>query len=135
MILIAEDSPVDALILRNIVEHTGHAAMLVSDGAEALSALKEHPDIQLVLADICMPELDGVALLKAMLADPKTVGIPVVFVTGVDEAEKVREAVSLRPAGYILKPLTEPSQILARIERLLDAREVLVEQNGEADGA
>ncbi len=116
-ILIAEDSPVDALILRNIVERDGHEVVMVTNGAEALVQLKKRPDIALVLADIRMPDLDGVGLMRAMREQPEWADIPVIVVSGVDDEATVKEALSLRPAGYILKPLNEPSRILERIGR------------------
>jgi len=116
-ILIAEDSPVDALILRNIVERDGHEVVMVTNGAEALMQLKERPDIALVLADIRMPDLDGVGLMRAMREQPEWADIPVIVISGADDEATVKEALSLRPAGYILKPLNEPSRILERIGR------------------
>ena len=54
-ILIAEDAPIDAIVLRNILEHAGHRPLVVHDGQAALAALEAHPEISLLIADVHMP--------------------------------------------------------------------------------
>lgn len=116
-ILIAEDSAVDAIVLRNILTHAGHAPVLVGDGKKALEALEERPEILLVLADVRMPEVGGVDLLRAMREKPTLAGIPVIFVSGAADAKTVQEALTLRPAGYLLKPISEPSRVLELVDQ------------------
>jgi CheY-like chemotaxis protein len=118
-ILIAEDAPVDAIILRNIIEHDGHVPIVVSNGRAALAALDEHPDIAAVVADMRMPELDGLALFGAMRERPELADIPMIFVSAVAEATAVRQALALGSNGYVLKPINEPSRILDLLYRAL----------------
>ena len=106
-ILIAEDNPVDALVLRNILEHEGHTPVVVGDGREALAALDAHPDVAVVIADLRMPELDGLELFEAIRARPDLAGTPVIFVSAVAEAESVRRAFALGSEGYVLKPVAK----------------------------
>lgn len=119
-ILIAEDAPIDAIVLRNILEHAGHRAVVVKDGEEAVAALGEHPEISMVVADVHMPIMSGVELVRAMRERPDLAHLPVVFVSGAADAETVREAVALKPAAYILKPLNEPSRVLERVNHALE---------------
>jgi CheY-like chemotaxis protein len=118
-ILIAEDQPIDAIVIRNILEHAGHVARVVGNGRDALEALESDQEIAVVVADVRMPAMGGVELLRAMRERTAIAGIPVVFVSGAADAETVREAVGLGPAGYILKPVTEPSRVLDCVEQAL----------------
>ena len=118
-ILIAEDAPVDALVLRNILAHAGYHTLTANHGRHALEVLEAHPEISLVLADVGMPEMGGVELVTTMRERPEWRRLPVVFVSGAADAATVRAAVSVRPAGYILKPVTEPSRVLERIQGAL----------------
>lgn len=116
-ILIAEDSAVDSILLRNMVKRTGHDAIVVGDGEAALQALKDHPEIGMALVDICLPGMTGIELVRTIRQDPLTADMPVLFASGVSESETVLQAAALRPDGYILKPFTEPSLVLRRIQQ------------------
>ncbi len=116
-ILIAEDNPIDAILLRNIIEHAEHTVVIAQDGRSALDALSEHPDVAAIFADIQMPDLDGLGFLEAVRERPDTAQVPVFFVSGVAEADSVQRAVSLGANGYLLKPIKEPSRVLHLIDR------------------
>jgi two-component system cell cycle response regulator CpdR len=88
-ILIAEDEePVRALIARALAEE-GHAVVTTADGAEALDVLlQNNGNFDLLLADIKMPVMDGIALSLAVARDfPK---LPILLMTGfADQRERV----------------------------------------------
>ena len=52
-----------------------------------------------------MPVENGPAVLEKLRANPATRDIPVVFLTGVSDREKIQEALVLKPQGYLLKPI------------------------------
>lgn len=114
-ILVAEDTPVNAILLRNILERAGHSVVLAKDGVEALEAVEQNPAIALAAVDVQMPRMNGLELVRALRGRPDTADLPVVFITSSSDAEVVREAVALRSAGYILKPIVEPSRVLQQI--------------------
>ena len=74
---------------------------------------KEIPD--LILLDYEMPVCDGVQTLKLIRSEKRFKDIPVFFLTGVDDTEKVKLAVELKPEGYILKS-TPQNQIIEKIK-------------------
>lgn len=115
-ILIAEDSPVDSLILGNILSRGGHDPVVARSGEEALEVLEDRPEIGLVLADIHMPGMSGIDLVAAMRSNSGLRDVRVIFVSGASEAETVHRAAALRPDGYILKPFNEPSMVLSRVD-------------------
>ena len=130
-ILVAEDAAVNAILLRNILEREGHRVVVVKNGVEALEALQEHPEIDLLAADIRMPEMDGIMLVRELRSRPDTQDLPVLFITGVADAATVREAVELKIAGYILKPITEPSRVVAKLRAIAENSGVVLESEDD----
>ncbi|MHB8879613.1 MAG: response regulator, partial [Myxococcaceae bacterium] len=79
-------------------------------------ALASRPDA--VVADRERPVLDGLGLLRALRAEPRTAKIPVIVITTVTAVEKVNQARQLGCAGFVLKPV-ESEYLLAKLSKLL----------------
>lgn len=75
------------------------------DGVEALEKLKT-TSVGLILSDINMPNMDGLALLGALKSQESTRGVPVIMVTTEGSSSRVMEAVNLGASGYVRKPFT-----------------------------
>ena len=116
-ILIAEDSPVDSLVLRNVLTRDGYEPVLVENGKAALQALEADPDIALAIVDMRMPEMDGLELVREMRSRPELESTPVLFVTAAFDPASIRAALELKTVGYVLKPIREPSRILQLIHQ------------------
>ena len=116
-ILIAEDSPVDSLVLRNVLTRDGYEPVLVENGKAALQALEADPDIALAIVDMRMPEMDGLELVREMRPRPELESTPVLFVTAASDPASIRAALELKTVGYVLKPIREPSRILQLIHQ------------------
>jgi two-component system chemotaxis response regulator CheY len=107
-VLIVDDSAAIRKILQRVLiqaEVPLGKVYEAGDGVEALDALKQHP-VGLVLSDINMPNMDGLALLSAIKGQAITKDVPVVMITTEGSSNKVMEAVSLGAAGYVRKPFT-----------------------------
>jgi two-component system chemotaxis response regulator CheY len=116
-LLIVDDSAAIRKILERVLRQAGVPVGNVfhaGDGLEALDSLKSHP-VGLVLADINMPNMDGLELLGRLKAAPEWQNIPVIMVTTESGQTKVMQAVELGAAGYIRKPFTA-DQIKAKLE-------------------
>lgn len=114
-ILYAEDNPADAeltlytLKTRNIANNI----VWVRDGVEALDFLKCRGRFanrvggmpKMVLLDLKMPKLDGVDVLRAMKADEKTRGVPVVIMTSSHEESDLAKSYKLGVNSYVVKPV------------------------------
>ena len=85
-ILVAEDEPSVGQLVTRALGHFGHEVTLVEDGGAALDALG-HASFDLLLTDIVMPVMDGIALALAVAADHP--GLRVLMMTGF-AAEKQR---------------------------------------------
>jgi putative two-component system response regulator len=104
-ILIVEDDPAMMIALRDILEGEGYGVVTASDGRSALQALEvELP--ALILSDISMPVMDGIELFEMVRKEPRTAGIPFIFLTARGTSEDVFAGKSLGADDYITKPVT-----------------------------
>ena len=78
-ILLVEDSPEVSMTVREILVGAGHTVEAVGNGNEALAKLKDHK-FDLIVSDIWMPEMDGIALLKEVRGAGNRV--PVIVISG-----------------------------------------------------
>lgn len=107
-VLIVDDSAAIRKILQRVLIQAEvplgkvHEA---GDGIEALDSLRQHP-VGLILADINMPNMDGLQLLSAVKTQAATKDVPVIMITTEGSSTKVMEAVSLGASGYVRKPFT-----------------------------
>lgn len=85
------------------------------NGQMALTRLAEHRKIGLIISDWYMPEMDGLELLQAVKANPKTAKIPVLMITAEGQRDNVLAAMQSGAAGYIVKPFT-PTSLQERLE-------------------
>ena len=103
-ILIVDDEPANLAILRGVLRGEYHL-MFARSGTDALSlALEHHPS--LVLLDIQMPDMDGYAVCRALKADPRTEGIPVIFVTALSDLGKEEIGFAAGCVDYLTKPVS-----------------------------
>ena len=107
-VLVVDDSAAFRQILQRVLLQTElplGTILEAGDGFEAIERLKAN-NIGLVLADINMPNMDGLELLRKMRENPQWKSIPVVMITTEGSQQKVLEAADLGAAGYVRKPFT-----------------------------
>jgi PleD family two-component response regulator len=116
-ILVVDDDPFILRLLEIELRASGFEVRTASDGAEGLArALEERPD--LVLADVMMPNLDGLELTRRLRADPRTAGVPVIMLTArALSADKV-EGLAAGADDYVVKPFDAP-ELVARIRGVI----------------
>ncbi|WP_030662944.1 response regulator transcription factor [Streptomyces rimosus] len=101
------------------IEIAGEAA----DGEEALIALREQrPDV--VLMDIRMPVLDGLAATRQISEDPRLTDVKVVMLTTFEMDEYVFEAIRAGAAGFLVKD-TEPEELVRAVRAVVDGDALL----------
>lgn len=115
-ILIIDDDPMMLRLIKTELKEHYNVATAVSGkiGLKFLGRKKT----DLILLDYEMPEEDGVAVLEKLRANPETKDIPVVFLTGINDVEKIRKVVAMKPQGYLLKPI-ECKQLLETIQKII----------------
>jgi CheY-like chemotaxis protein len=119
-VLVADDEPHIGRIIQTKLEQGPFRVTLVYDGAEALRALEQYPDVALVLLDLMMPEKDGLEVLAAMRADPRWRTLPCVILTAAGQDQRFDEAMRLGANDYLTKPFS-PKRLYARVAELTGA--------------
>ncbi|MBU0728657.1 MAG: PAS domain S-box protein [Proteobacteria bacterium] len=127
-ILIVEDNPDSRLLLRKMLEGTGHEVTEAVHGLEALDNARHSPP-ELIISDILMPVMDGFKLCYEVKNDPALKEIPFIFYTATYvDLEDERLAMGLGASRYIIKPM-DPAEFLKIIEEVLkdaESNELLV---------
>lgn len=116
-ILVVEDEPDIADLVKYHLEKAGLPARVVADGKQALELIvREHPD--LVVLDLMLPGMDGLELCRRLRGSPATRGIPVIMLTA--KAEEVDRIVGLEMGAddYVPKPFS-PRELVARVKAVL----------------
>src|SRR5262249_34545947 len=114
-ILIADDTPDIAQVVKVLVENYGYRAVTVEDGRQAvLKAVELKPD--LIFLDVMMPELHGIEALTEI--KKKCPDIPVVMLSVVNDTQTTANAKRLGAFAYITKPF-RIEDLVAVIERVL----------------
>src|SRR5262245_49341766 len=121
-VLIVEDSPTQALLLKRSLERRGHRVSVARSGAEALSALRgQRPSI--VVSGIVMPGMDGHELCRQIKADPNLKEIPVALLTWLADHDDLFKGLECGADGLIVKPCSEES-LISRLQSILVKREI-----------
>ncbi len=124
-ILIAEDNLVNAKIIMSHLKAAGYETLLAQSGKEAMSLLDSEPSVELVIADIMMPEMDGLELLRSIKARRDLKDIPVIMCSALSDMETVKKAAKEGCRGYIVKPVLK-QHLLRKVKEVLSTnREVL----------
>lgn len=115
-VLVVDDDP---MMLKLIKEHL-HDNYDVATAINGKIALKflEKKKTDLILLDYAMPVEDGPAILEKLHGDDTTKDIPVVFLTGVMERDKIQKALVQKPQGYLLKPI-DRKKLIETIAKLI----------------
>lgn len=127
VILVVDDTPANIDILGSILRDT-YKVKAARNGEQALKILRKDPTIDMVLLDIMMPGMDGYEVCRQMKMDPRTVHIPVIFITALHDQEDEKKGLDLGAVDYITKPIN-PAITKVRINTHL----ALYDQNRELE--
>jgi len=117
-VLLVDDEPLLRSVLCEYLKFSGHAVIECRDGDEALERLREaHVDI--VVSDVLMPGMDGLALCGAMRADARLACIPVLFVTARNVDAEMQAEMDRIGDGSIFKPF-EPDMLPKAIDTAIE---------------
>jgi signal transduction histidine kinase/CheY-like chemotaxis protein len=120
-ILVAEDNPINQMFIAAVISKTRYRFDLVSNGREAVDAVTQR-NYGLVLMDVQMPELDGMAATQAIraLAAPKC-DVPIIALTAHALAEARQDIIASGMDDYLSKPI-QPDVLLAKIDEFIAVR-------------
>ena len=127
-ILVVEDDHDIADLIVHYLQNAGHTAARLASGAEVMAFLQAH-QIDLVILDLMLPGLGGMAVCRAMRGDTATAGIPIIMLTARgDEADRVA-GLEGGADDYVTKPFS-PKELIARVAARLRRTAPVPEANG-----
>lgn len=116
-ILIVEDEPDIADLIRFHVEREGFRAQTVHSGRIALEVIEREPP-SLVVLDLMLPDLDGLEVCRRLKWDNNTRRIPILIVSAKGEESDIVTGIELGADDYVTKPFS-PKELLARLKNIL----------------
>ncbi len=119
-VLVVDDSITTRTLEKTILQAQGYRVMVAVDGLAALDVLRTAQwEIDVVVADVEMPRLDGFGLLAAMRDDPRLAGVPTILMTSRNQQADIRRGLELGARAYIAKQDFDQGTLLSTIAQLL----------------
>jgi len=116
-VLIVEDDPEIAELMRLHVDREGYSARVVGSGRDALEAVtRRRPD--LLILDIMLPDLDGLEVTRRLKRDPETSNLNILMVSARGEESDIVAGLELGADDYVTKPFS-PRVLIARVRSVL----------------
>ncbi|MBX3272786.1 MAG: sigma-54-dependent Fis family transcriptional regulator [Sandaracinaceae bacterium] len=123
-VLVVDDDRAVGTVLKSLLRQAGHDARWVGAAAEALEALAHEP-CDVVLTDLSMPGMDGMALLDALAA--RAPGVPVIMLTAHANVDNAVEAMKRGAADFLAKPF-DRDEVLFTVSKALERSRHAAEQ-------
>lgn len=118
-ILIADDEPNIRQLVAFTLRRRGFEIVEAEDGVTALELIRQSaPD--LVVLDVMMPGLTGIAVLQQLSADPATAEIPVVLLSAKGQGVEIEEGLASGARLYLVKPFS-PRELADRVAEVLES--------------
>lgn len=118
-ILVVEDSPTMRQLITFAMKRIPDSAVIeATDGVDALKKLSAEK-VDLILADINMPVMDGLKLLSLLRSNPSYKDIPVIIITTEGAEEDKNRALSLGANAYLPKPI-QTQELIKLVNKFLD---------------
>ena len=113
IVLIVDDSPDSVLLLTETLKDK-YRTKIATSAALAMKSALRHPQPDIILMDVVMPEMDGFELCKSFKSLADAPDIPIIFITGKIQPEEEAHGLAIGAVDYITKPISAPV-VLARI--------------------
>ncbi len=114
--LMVDDEPLDLEVMTHLIRWKDHGICVAGTACnahEAMAFINDHLDLELLVSDIQMPIVDGIALYEEALTFIPH--LKAIFISGHDEFHYAQRAIRLQASGYVLKPVDE-----CELEEVLD---------------
>lgn len=121
-IYLVEDDSFISGMYQTKLRNAGYTVEIATDGEAAWNRLQQDPLPQLVLLDVVLPKKDGFEILEDLRKSPKTKDLPVILLTNLGQKPDVERGIKLGADDYIIKAHYTPSEVMEKIEKLLEAK-------------
>jgi CheY-like chemotaxis protein len=129
-ILIVEDNPINAKVIEFNLQNQGYQTILAQNAKKALEHLTSEPRIRLIIADIMMPEMNGLEFLTKIKERPEWKDIPVIMCSALADIETVKKAVEAGCKHYLIKPVKK-EHLLAKVRDTLENEKPVLKNKNE----
>jgi len=116
-VLVIDDEENILNLVRIGLEDNGFDVVTRTNGLDALMYIEEEKP-SIIIADIMMPRLTGLELVKALKNNEETRKIPLIFISALDQAKTVQEGLDLGAVDYITKPF-KISEIVGKVRHYI----------------
>jgi CheY-like chemotaxis protein len=113
-VLIVDDTPNNLSLMSRLLKDE-YQVKIANGGERALKIAASDSPPDLILLDIMMPDMDGYEVCQRLKQDPRTMDIPVIFLTAMTEMEDEKKGLDLGAVDYITKPISPPI-VMARVK-------------------
>jgi CheY-like chemotaxis protein len=103
-ILVIEDNPTHFKLAQAVLNEAGNVVNRAETAEQAFAAIRQDPP-QIIMLDLALPGMDGLALVRMLKADPDTGHIPIVVITAYPDLWSKNDALAAGCDAYLLKPL------------------------------
>lgn len=119
-LLIADDSPMQAIMMRRTLVQAGFQVLTAKDGEEALAMLRQHPEVEMVISDVNMPKMNGYQFCHAVKNDPILQKLPVILCTVMSGAQDLIKGIEAGADNYVTRPYNADS-LVALVKEVLNS--------------
>jgi two-component system, sensor histidine kinase and response regulator len=114
LVLIIDDSPVNLMLLHNVLEKHNFRVLLAEHGEQGYTIAKQNPP-DIILLDVIMPGWDGYETCRRIKQDASLANIPILFLSALGDTENKVRALQAGGVDYVSKPF-QKEELLARVE-------------------
>lgn len=105
-VLVVDDARSIRKIISRALRNMGLVNISEADDGLAALPILHNQDVDLLICDLCLPEMSGIELLRAIRADQRLQSLPVLIISADTMRETIVEVASLGVSGYLIKPFT-----------------------------
>lgn len=117
-ILVVDDSSSLRTLVKMSLARAGYGVLEAGDGLQALSQLNQADKVHLVICDVNMPNMNGIAFLGELKKHPRLKFTPVVMLTTEDAPAKMQEAKAAGARAWLVKPFN-PTSLIDTVQRVI----------------
>ena len=116
LVLVIDDDPLMLKVVKEQLHETYDVATAINSMVAYKFISGKKPDI--ILLDYEMPGEDGLTVMKKLRSVPVLASVPIVFLTGLRDKEKIKEILELKPQGYLMKPI-DKDKLIGMVEKFI----------------